>query len=221
MSAGKNKITFQWIEPCRSVRLKSAQQALLDSVEAMGLASDLFHAGPEMVKFADILWQARLNATGDAFVWCNSDVLLRKDPFSGADLSRVHGYHRTEVPSGEVTYGVDMYLIPNRIWDELLSKDIPDLWCGAATIDWWISRACQLHGIYENHVGYIDHVTHERSQSSGGGNVYFRHNVRQYNRWARRNGAGTLDIHHHLPILGPWNNSIRDWFRRTFVAEKS
>lgn len=210
----KGKITFQWIDPCQSARLKAAQQTLKESVESFGLESDLFHAGPQMVKFADILWQGRRNSTGDAFVWCNSDVILKKNPFKINDLSKVHGFHRTEVPSGEITYGVDMYLIPNRIWDEVLSKDIPDLWCGAATIDWWVSRACQLQGIYENHTGYIDHVTHERSQSSGGGNYYFRYNVREYNRWARRNGAGTLDMIMHLPVFGEWNNSVRDWIRR-------
>jgi len=218
---GDKKITFQWIKDCRSERLRSAQQTLLESVEAMGLEADLFHAGPAMVKFADILWQARRSATSDSFVWCNSDVILRKNPFEIEDRDKVHGFHRTEVPSGEITFGVDMYLIPNKIWDEVLSKDIPDLWCGAATIDWWISRACQLQGIYINHIGYIDHVTHERSQSSGGGNQYFKHNVREYNKWARRNGAGTLDTIQHLPVLGPWNNSVRDWLRRMRAGTKS
>lgn len=209
-----NRITFQWIEPCRSIRLREAQTVLQRSIENLGLLPDKFLAGPAMVKFPDILHQARLHSVGDAFVWCNSDVILRKDPFEIADRTKVHGFHRTEIPSGKICGGVDMYLIPHRIWDEIISRDIPDLWCGAATVDWWLTRLCQKLGIYADHNGYIDHPSHEVSSASGGGDRYFSHNLREYNAWARRHNLGTLEDVIRLPLLGVWNNSVRDLFLR-------
>ena len=55
----ESRVTFQWIDPCPNERLRVAQQKLLESIEALGLEPSLFHAGPEMVKFADILRHAR------------------------------------------------------------------------------------------------------------------------------------------------------------------
>jgi hypothetical protein len=209
------KITFQWIQECRSKRLRDAQQTLLDSVASLGLEADLFYAGPDMVKFADVLWQGRRNSIGDAFVWCNSDVILRKNPFEIADRSNVYGFHRTEVPSGEICGGVDMYLIPNQVWDDFLSKDIPDLYCGASFVDWWITRRCQMVGRYVSLNGYIDHVTHETSNASGNSrNRYYQHNLKHYNGWARRVGVGTVDLHVTLPILGVWENSVRSALKK-------
>lgn len=210
----KQPIVFQWIEPCRSERLRVAQAKLLESIEAFGLDPVLYPAGAGMEKFGDILKFARQNAGPDAFIWCNSDVTLTRNPYDVENRDIVHGFHRTEVPSGDITYGVDMYYIPNKIWDEYLSVDMPDLWCGAATIDWWLTRACQKKGIFEGHVGYIDHITHERSAASGGGDRYYSDNIREYNAWARRNNVGTLDEYIRLPFLGTWNNSVRDWLRR-------
>ena len=209
-----NRITFQWIDPCSSERLRRAQQVLLESVESLGLSPNKFLAGPAMVKFADILWQARRHSTGDAFVWCNSDVILRRDPFEICDRTKVHGFHRTEIPSGEICGGVDMYLIPHRIWDEVLSRDIPELWCGAAAVDWWLTRICQKSGIYESHEGYIDHPSHGRSAASAGGDRYFKENIRAYNEWARRHQLGTLEDVIRLPLLGVWNNSARNLLLR-------
>ncbi|HRJ72146.1 MAG TPA: hypothetical protein PLS03_07965 [Terrimicrobiaceae bacterium] len=206
-----NQVTFQWIDPCPNARLRAAQQTLADSVRSFGLEPLLFPAGRDMVKFADILRLARKESRGTHFVWCNSDVILTKNPYDFADDSQVHGFPRTERPSGEVCCGIDMYLIPNRVWDDYLSKDVPDLYCGGATIDWWITRACQKAGIYQFHEGCIDHVTHPRSAASGGGDAYYRHNIRAYNAWARRNNVGTLDEYIRLPLLGAWNNSLRGW----------
>lgn len=210
----KKPVVFQWIEPCRSERLRTAQAKLMDSVKAFGLDPVLFPAGPEMVKFHEILELGRKHSNDHGFVWCNSDVIITRDPYDVPDLNIAHGFHRRELPSLDITYGVDMYYIPNAVWDNLLSRDIPDLWCGAATIDWWISRACQKAGLYENHIGYIDHSTHERSLASAGGDKYFKHNVRHYNAWARRNGVGTLDTYIELPIIGAWEGSIRALFKR-------
>ena len=155
---GRPRIIFQWIDPCPNERLRLAQQRLLESVQALGLEPALFRAGPEMIKFGDILRHARRESVGTSFVWCHSDVLLTKNPFLLADRGKVVGFHRRELPSGEICGGVDMYLIPNLIWDNYLSRDIPDLWCGGTHVDWWLTRAASLIGAYESHGGYIDHL---------------------------------------------------------------
>lgn len=207
-------IVFQWIEPCRSERLRLAQDKLLSSIRELNLEVALFQAGPAMTKFADILQFGRNQSKGDAFIWCNSDVILTRDPRDIPNKEVLNGFHRRELPSGEITYGVDMYYIPNTVWDNILSRDIPDLWCGAATIDWWLTRACQKSGLYESHIGYIDHPSHERSLASAGGDKYFKHNIRHYNAWARRNGVGTLDTYLELPFIGVWHGSVRALFRK-------
>ncbi len=93
----KFRITFQWIDPCRDERLRVAQQKLLESIEVLGLEPSLFPAGPEMIKFGDILRHARRESVGTSFVWCHSDVLLTKNPFLLAERGKVVGFHRKEV----------------------------------------------------------------------------------------------------------------------------
>ena len=209
------RITFQWIDPCPNERLRLAQQRLLESVEALGLEPALFPAGPEMTKLAAILRHARRNSSGENFVWCNSDVLLKQSPFAIADRTKVHGFHRREMPSGEICAGVDMYLIPNAIWDNYFSRDIPDLWCGGTHVDWWLTRAAALIGAYESHSGFIDHPSHAESGASKRANdPHFRHNVREYNAWARRNGAGVLDLPARLPLIGASLSPITDYLAR-------
>jgi hypothetical protein len=206
------RITFQWIEPCPNKRLRGAQQNLLESVRAFGLEASLFPAGPELIKLADILRHARRNSSGDCFVWCNSDVLLTQNPFAITNRGRVHGFHRREIPSGELCGGVDMYLIPNSIWDNYLSRDIPDLWCGGTHVDWWLTRAAALIGAYESHNGFLDHVSHaESAASKRSDDLYFRHNVREYNAWAKRNGAGLAELPARLPLIGASMSPITDY----------
>ena len=208
----KLRITFQWIDPCPNERLRIAQQRLLESVLVLGLEPAVFHAGPEMVKFADILRHARRSSVGTSFVWCHSDVVLTQDPFILADRGKVQGFHRREVPSGEICTGVDMYLIPNAIWDNYLARDIPDLWCGGTHVDWWLTRAAALIGAYESHNGFIDHPSHPESDASKRAeNSNFRHNVREYNAWARRNGAGLLEVPARLPLIGASMSPITDY----------
>jgi hypothetical protein len=208
------QITFQWIDPCPNERLRAAQAQLLDSVAALGLEAALYPAGPEMVKLVDILRFARANAHGGSFVWCNSDVVLTGNPFSLDDGKIVRGFHRREIPSGEICGGVDMYLIPNAFWDNVLSKDAPDLWCGATHLDWWITRAAALAGHYSAHFGFINHVTHPESLASKTkANFFYRHNVREYNKWARRNKAGVFERRIHLPVVGESFSPITDMFR--------
>jgi len=203
------KITYAWIESCRSPRLAAAQETLRKSILDLGLEPDLYRVGPDLFKFGDLLRHARASTDADAFVWCNSDVILRKNPYDLPERNCVHGFVRTEIPSGHITYGVDMYLIPNTVWDELLSKDIPDLYCGTSFVDWWVTRCAQLHGSYRWHAGYIDHVTHERSSAAlSGGDRYYRHNQREYNRWAKRHGAGIYQAH-FAPGLWRWMEACR------------
>lgn len=182
-------IIFQWIENPRSARLAGAQARLEESISSYGLTSLRYPAGRELVPIGDVLAEARHRSTGSAFVWCNSDVVLTKNPFEVPDPQQVYGFNRREVPSGEICGGVDMYYIPVKWWDEYLAKDVPKLYLGASYVDWWISRAMQKVGAYENLVGYIDHVTHPQSEAAGSdANPYYQKNFRAYNAWAKRNG---------------------------------
>jgi len=217
-----NTVAFLWIDPCPNARLEKAQSDLKESVLGMGLAPACFPCGPAMVKFADVLRFARERTNGDAFVWCNSDVIMTRDPYETRDLSKVHGFHRREVPGGEICGGEDMYLIPNGIWDHLLSKDIPDLWCGATHIDWWLTRAAGLAGVYQAHVGYIDHPAHaESGASKKRGNRYYRHNIREYNRWAKRQGAGLFEQRVSLPLIGESLSPLTDLLRFAIGRQRS
>ena len=212
-----SQICFQWIEPCLSERLKVAQEKLLDSVKALGLEPVLYPAGPEMVKFVDILRFARKHATGGSFLWCNSDVTLVRNPYEVLqenDGKTIHGFHRTEVPSGEICGGVDMYLIPCKAWDECLGLNPPDLWCGATHIDWWLTRAAALKGRYQSHFGFINHLSHPESGASKGGNAFYLHNIREYNRWARLNRAGRFEKRMSLPLVGPSLSPISDLIKK-------
>lgn|GEM_PF-1570935 len=216
------RITFQWIENCPNERLRTAQGQLQESVRMIGLEPFVFPAGPSLVKFTDVLRFARKHASGNSFVWCNSDVTLTANPYDLDDGLTVRGFHRREVPSGEICGGVDMYLIPNSFWDEVLSRDLPDLWCGATHIDWWLTRASALAGRYTPHTGYIDHITHPESPASKSvSSSFYRHNIREYNRWARRNGAGLHETKISLPIIGKSFSPITDYLRWIFSSKKA
>lgn len=210
----KPLVTFLWIDPCPNKRLREAQSRLLDSLNALGLEAVLFPAGIKLVKFADVLRHAREKSRARSFVWCNSDVILTADPYILDDGITVRGFHRREMPSGGFCGGVDMYLIPNAFWDEVLSRDIPDLWCGATHVDWWLTRAAVLKDCYSSHFGFIDHVSHPESSASKKSNdPYFQHNIRQYNRWACRNGVGVVERMIRLPIIGESLSPLSDLLR--------
>jgi hypothetical protein len=211
-------ICFQWIEPCANARLRRAQEEAKQSIIELGLEPVLFPAGPEMVKFRDILQFAREHCTGSSFVWCNSDVVLRRNPYEVDDGERVHGFHRTEIPSGQICPGVDMYLVPCRLWDEWIRDDAPDMWCGATHIDWWLTNACALRFCYRAHNGYIDHVSHQNTGASKGRqNEHYRHNVRHYNRWARRAGASVFLERINLPWVGESQSPFSDLLQKFSV----
>lgn len=203
MSSSSNKpVCFQWIEPC-SERLFAAQKVLLQSVYDLGLKPLLFRSGKDLVSFKDILQYARSNCDHSSFVWCNSDVVLKRDPFEVDDGVRVQGFHRTEIPSGNICGGVDMYLIPCRVWDNWLKDDAPTMRCGATHIDWWLTNTCSLRRCYESHSGFIDHVSHEPSGASKSSkNNDYQFNIRSYNKWAKKNGIMDFKQTIHLPFIG-------------------
>jgi hypothetical protein len=191
--------------------LRAAQEELRQSVVDLGLEPVLFPAGPALVKFRDILQFGRDRCTGASFVWSNSDVILRRNPFETDDSARVHGFHRTEIPSGQICGGVDMYLIPCGAWDGWLGSAAPDLWCGATHVDWWLTNAAALKGLYRAHRGFIDHVSHETTgPSKARRDPHYRHNVRTYNAWARRVGAAEHRERLCLPLVGESQTPLSD-----------
>jgi hypothetical protein len=206
---------FLWIEHPREKRLAEAQLRLEESGLSLGLQSLRFPAGRNLVPIGDVLSLARQSAIGDAFVWCNSDVVLTKSPFEVPNPNKVYGFQRREIPAGHITNGVDMYYIPVKWWDEYLSKDVPKLYIGASYVDWWISRAMQKVGYYENLTGYLDHITHPQSEAAGSdANPYYQKNFLSYNAWAKRNGLGQISAPPYLlPKIGHvWG--IRDAWRK-------
>ena len=214
-------VSFLWIENPRSDRLALAQVRLEESILSFGLTPQRYPAGPELIPIGDVLAETRRQTSGEAFVWCNSDVVLKQNPFDVPCPGQVYGFYRREVPSGETCGGVDMYYIPVKWWDEYLSKDIPKLYLGASYVDWWISRAMQKVGAYQNLTGYIDHVTHLQSEAAGSdANLYYQKNFRAYNAWAKRNGLAPIPAPPYLlPKIGHvWG--IRDAWRKFLAAKK-
>ncbi len=182
-------VAYLWVENPRNERLARAQVRLEESVLAHGLQPLRFTVGRALVPLGDVLKRARACSEGSAFVWCNSDLIVTKNPFDVPDPDKVCGFIRRELPSNEFNCGVDMYYIPLRWWDDYLSMDIPQLYLGAAYVDWWVSRAMQKVQAYENLKGYIDHITHPQSADAGSdASPYYQKNFRSYNRWAKRNG---------------------------------
>jgi len=197
----KRPVTFLHIQNAGE-RLQRAQERLGESIRSWRCEALPYPAGRRLELLGNVLTAARRRCEGAAFVWCNSDVILTKDPFDVPDPAKVYGFFRREMPSKEITRGVDMYYIPVKWWDRCLSKDIPALYLGASYVDWWISRAMQGAGAYENLTGYIDHMTHPQSAAAGSdANPYYQKNFRAYNRWAGRNGLEPIPAPPHL-VLG-------------------
>jgi hypothetical protein len=214
-----NIVVFQWIKNPRSTRLATAQALLEESICSYGLTPLRYPAGGDLIPIGNVLTEARRQTKGSAFVWCNSDVVLTKNPFVVPNPQQVYGFYRKEVPSGEICGGVDMYYIPVKWWDECLTKDVPKLYLGASYVDRWISRAMQKVGAYENLVGYIDHVTHAQSEAAGSdANPYYQKNFRAYNAWAKRNGLESIPASPYLlPGIGHvWG--LRDALRKILAA---
>lgn len=215
MEQHNQTVTFLWIESPRSERLRKAQMELERSCQNFGLSSQHYTAGPDLVRFDDVLRFARSSCVGSAFVWANSDITLTKNPFLVPDPTKVYGFFRRELPSNEINHGVDMYYIPIKWWDDYLSKDVPSLYLGASYVDRWITVAMKKIGQYENLTGYIDHITHERSEASGNDtNVYYQKNFREFNRWAKKNGVSQIQA---PPYLVPKFGHV--WGMRDLISK--
>jgi hypothetical protein len=122
--------------------------------------------------------------------YTSSDCVLVNDPWKTVSRRAVHGFRRTEKPSNELGIGVDMYLIPVEIWDQYLSRDIPDLYIGVTHMDWWLPRACQKIGMYNQIDGLLTHESHPKI--SGEDHPKALHNLTAYNAWADRNGISKV-----------------------------
>ena len=195
-------IVYLKIDPARE-RLRHAQAQLEKSIAVLAIDPLPYPAGAKLVLIGDLLTQARKTATGKGFVWCNSDLTLTRNPFEVPNPNQVYGFHRREIPSGEICHGVDMLYIPVSVWDTILSKDIPKLFLGASFVDWWIPRLMQHLGAYENLTGYIDHVSHPLSSASAQErNRYYQSNFNAYNHWARRHQLAAIPMPPVVPFLG-------------------
>ena len=211
----KQSVVFLSIKNPRSKRLSVAQERLEESIIAMGLEPLRFPAGRDLVKLKDVLNFGRSVALGKGFVWCNSDVILTRNPYDIPDSGKTYGFHRKEVPSGEINPGVDMFYIPNNVWDAILSKDFPPLLIGASYVDRWIPRYLAQYDRYENLTGYIDHPTHPTSSAAGAAiDPDYQHNFRAYNKWAKRYAMQPIEAPPYLvPGIGHvWG--IRDAIRK-------
>lgn len=200
----QQSVCFLWLGSLAGDRLSAAQLALEASICAHNLQPLRIRGGRKLKPIGEVLAEARQTLETGALIWVNSDVLLTRDMSDVPDKNKVYGFHRREVPSGEITRGVDGYYIPLQWWDTYLSKDIPTLYLGASYVDWWISRAMQKIGAYENLAGYLDHVTHPQSDAAGkDSDPYYQMNFRSYNCWARRNGLNPIPAPPFLiPKLG-------------------
>lgn len=200
-----------------SLRLELAEIEFMRSLSRFPLEPVPVPAGRKLAVFGEVLSIIRKSSTGHAFVWCNSDLILNRDPFEVPNPDCVYGFYRKEIPSGEITHGVDMYYIPIKWWDEYLSKDIPKLYLGASYVDWWISRAMQKVRSYDNLEGYIDHISHPQSDAAGNdANRFYQTNFRSYNKWAKRNGLSMIPAPPYLiPCVGHvWG--LRDLLNKAF-----
>jgi hypothetical protein len=194
-----NSLAISYVNSAKD-RLEIEQMKLLLSmlrfsikpIFYVDLQEDL-HGRP---KLGDILGYARNHTSTNYIAWCNSDCVLVKNPFEvlNSDPTICHGFYRTELPSNTVTYGVDMYIIPNEIWDNHLSKDIPDMYVGGSHIDWWVSHACQKIRKYKTSTGFLSHVSHEKTAAAtDASNPIYQHNLASYNSWAERNEINLED----------------------------
>jgi hypothetical protein len=211
----KHPAAFLWIENPRSQRLAAAQRKLERSILEYGLDPLRVPAGRKLVNLSKVLKTARASNEGDGFVWCNSDVILTKNPYVVPDPSSAYGFHRKETPSGKINMGVDMFYIPNKVWDSLLCIDFPPLLIGASYVDRWIPRYLAKNDRYENLEGYIDHPSHPVSAASGSdADPDYQHNFRVYNKWAKRYGMDPIEAPPYLVPRVGHVFGIRDAFKR-------
>jgi len=218
----KFPVVFLWIDNPRSQRLAGAQSKLEESILAFGLNPIRIPAGKKLVPLVTVLQLARARTESQGFVWCNSDLILTRNPYDVLDSGKTYGFHRCEMPSRKTNLGVDMFYIPNQVWDDILSKDFPPLLIGASYVDRWIPRYLSKFDRYENLKGYIDHPSHPVSSASGSeADLDYQHNFRVYNKWAKRYGMEVIEAPPYLvPGIGHvWG--IRDALGKFIKKELS
>lgn len=122
-----------------------------------------------------------------------------------SDKNICHGFHRQEwdlththptkdnkpsyQPTNRFCDGVDLYAIPIKLWDDYLSKDIPQLYIGATHIDWWITRACEKINVYKGHKipFFLNHLSHDQVHGPNTQSEVSLTNIKNFNEWADRN----------------------------------
>lgn len=124
------------------------------------------------------------------FGWINGDCQLLYSPFSLIKTKQfdVYGLKRLEMGVGEKCHGVDGYIIKCTFWENYLSKDIPKMYVGGTHVDWWLTRATQKYGVYEESY-LLSHLPHERTLTSLGVDECGLNNLKEYNNWAQRNNV--------------------------------
>lgn len=180
-------LTFCWRNKLCSERINRVQQELFTSCVKFGIYPILYVDDDRVPKFGDILKSARQCASKDGWMgYVNSDCVLQEDPWKYINDRIAYGFHRIEMPSKERCLGVDMYILPIEIWDNYLSKDIPDMHVGVTHIDWWLTRAMQKMNQYKAIDNVITHESHPKV-SGEGVHPLAEYNVNEYNKWADRN----------------------------------
>jgi hypothetical protein len=175
------------VMPSGDARLRLAQSLCLASLRRCHVQV-IETPGTPRPLFGDLLRLAR-SAGGEWFAWINSDCQLLL-PFSAMDCSAIDvlGMRRVEVGPGTICGGVDGYLIRSSFWDDVLSRDVPELWTGGTHVDWWLTRAAQKYGRYAETM-CLAHLPHDRTLTSQGIDDAGRENIANYEAWADRHGV--------------------------------
>jgi hypothetical protein len=169
-------------------RCQTAQGLMIRSVLDWGLSPLIVNGTPRPLLSEMLMMARRLAGNAGWFMWLNSDCQITSLPEVASDS--VVGIHRRESEGGAVCDGVDAYIIPVALWDELYAPDVPPLYVGATHVDWWLTRLAQRHKCYRRHIG-LYHLSHPKSNASAGLDEYGRHNLAHFHAWAERNDIST------------------------------
>lgn len=183
-------LTFSWRNENCEQRIEQSQRQLFTSCLLCNIKPILHVNNNETPKFGNILKDARKFATNGWMAYINSDCILTSNPFNVLQIKKVHGFHRTEIPSQTICAGVDMYIIPTDFWDEVISKDIPDMYVGTTHIDWWLTRVSQKYNFYVSYKGLIIHESHSSKYTES--DEKYKHNIKSFNEWADRNNISKI-----------------------------
>lgn len=186
-------LTFVWRNDKCEESVEKSQQALV-TICTQHCIKPILCVDTELPKFVDVLRTARRWASPDGWMgYVNSDCLLVSDPWKSISQRAVHGFRRMNKPSNTIEKDPSMFIIPVEIWDQYLSKIIPDMLLGVPRFGWWITRAAQRVGRYVQLDGLITHEEHPSLFTE----EQKQHNVRTYTDWAKHTGHALLcDVPH-------------------------